>query len=423
MTRVFSEPKVGEEYLRFLLGIIHSFLPSQLKADDESVDQCVSFVCDITFHFLMNLSDCLSVPSYEGLLLSIFQLSLQPSFLSGEVLEKVHSTWKHGFTIVLGRTGSGFTGESFIGKATSCLEEFVHNKAETVLRLEQLANVAFQVLEIILKVHGESEKMAESFVKRLSCKFSDSQMTFWKGALIADREVRFDVQDLSGSVPASPDVVPKCATPVAFTSMFLVKILSLHENPVCEKIISLECHGNDETQVPDSLLEGKTCGSDVKVQTVERLLSMDAGIYVDIALGLAFCRAVLRSQSVVKQSSELVVLESVFEKNLTGLTCGLPFDVLGIVVVDAFDRSLENGGIWSCGLLVVLQRMLALQFGGNHVDSVGGLDRFLPVKASTVDTLRVAMPFFEVDHVLQLADFSLAQMISFPSDDVAEFLG
>lgn len=359
------------------------------------------------------------------LLLSIFQLNLQPPVLSDAVAEKLHATWQQGVCKVVAQTGFELAEGGFLDQILGCLRDAIYGEAKTVTRLKHLVSVALQIRRVILEV-CDNPSVEDLLMERLCCAFHSKGVTCWKNALIVGRDMLFCASDLTETVPTSFDTVPKCIAPVAFTSLLMMEVSKLSEKPEMpvskskgETDGGAEELASEDTNKVDS--NELALHSDAKDEP--EFILRDCNIFVDMAEGLAFCRAVTRNRLLAHATSELYLVTSLLEENYTKLTSCLPQGALEKIISASLDRSMKEGDLSCLGLQNLMQRLRELRSEWDYLGAVGGLDQFNTLTPSLVATLQVVMPFFEAESVFQLAEFQFAQMMSCLDDDISESLG
>lgn len=370
----------------------------------------------------------MSFPNSLKLLLSLFRISLRSPFLSDAVTEKLHATWQQGIRTVLAQTGFELGESGFLYEIMGCLRDAVYGEADTVAVLKHLVSVALRIRSVVLEV-CDDPGLEDCLVERLCCTFHSSSVTCWKNVLIVGRDLLFCSSDLVESVPVSSDTVPKCIAPVAFTSLLMMEIIAklLGKPEMPEHSPKSKGEADDAAEERASQDSDKvdsnelSVGSDAKDEP--EFLVRDCNLLVDMAEGLAFCRAVTRNRFLSRASSELCLVMALLEENYVKWTSLLSQAALRKIMAASIDRSMKEGDLSCLGLQILLQRLRELRSEWDYFGAVGGLEQFTPLTASLVTTLQVMMPFFEVESIFQLAEFQFAQMMSCLGDDISEFVG
>jgi hypothetical protein len=412
---VFSELLNGCEYMNSVFCEIQACLPSEeqlQQLDDEAIENCIVFVCDIAIHFFKGFSQSI-LPQAKSLLLELFRVDIVlPSAHRHQCGCKVRDAWVQGLESLLasGLNGTHLHDTRFYHEIVErimcevCCSSITFDKIE---HLSEAADVLWRTLLKYCEADGAKRQLNEREMEALKhslCQpFDANKITSWQLSASFQRKVAFD----SASECRLPDCQSSLLTSlgaVTFGARFLVRSsAAVNDNCETADVVEASCDGISVSLPGDEVEQSQEIDSDLSV-------------LINIAAAVGICRVISNDMAL---SAGLAVDElKSLEQDLTVLVQRQSEYACRQLARLAFERSMSSGGVWSLSLDVVLGLLET-----NTVETVLPADAevFVPLTASVVSTLNVILSRMPRDFVVHFANVLVAMLMSCSTECIASY--
>uniref|UniRef100_A0A8C5MB69 E3 ubiquitin-protein ligase listerin n=1 Tax=Leptobrachium leishanense TaxID=445787 RepID=A0A8C5MB69_9ANUR len=323
---VKNESLISEKYVERIIDQLHSALS---KARDLSeagdVEQSVSFICDVASNFFSSVKGCLQMPSAEDLLLTIFQLCAQApdsTHLSESLLRKLEHTWHCGVKSLVCHFDSIPRGSAFLNRSAQWVKNQILTNQLSVQSLQSLVSV---VDNLHCRILGFGPLAAHLLAEHLTLMMPDAEQ--WQK-------------------------MRQCLTNQWLSKPLLDGRLSVNS----------ETSGLDLKAFPKSWLPNHLCTASLLCKTAFHVLENNAFyedrviaaktnlIVAEMLYSLQWCQELERPPAILTEYREMLRTLDITYERMKDLSDRLP-----AVLELLYERSKENGGIWSLSAKKLIQ--------------------------------------------------------------------
>ncbi|KAM8975793.1 E3 ubiquitin-protein ligase listerin isoform 1-T1 [Pelodytes ibericus] len=347
-----NESLIGETYVEKIIDQLHSALT---KARDFSeagtVEQCVSFICDVASNFFTSVKGCLQMPSAEDLLLTIFQLCAQApctTNLSESLVLKLKNTCLIGLNSLVCHFDSRPQGSMFLNRSAQWVKNQVQMSQLNVQSLQALIN-AVNILHG--KILDSGPFGVNMLAEHVTLMMPDAEE--WnKMRYRLPRQCLPSKELLEGRQSISKTCLP---------------------NHLCSA--SLLCKMAFRMLDNDALFKDEEIASKINLIVAEMLYS------------LLWFESIERPPVTLTECCTMLNNMDITYGKITELSHRLPK-----LLEFLYERSKESGGTWSSAV----KKLICLRNTGHEElrQLIKSIEGFFPVTDGNMDTIRSLSPFF-----------------------------
>jgi len=378
---------------------MEKFLPtadSLLALDRKSVEDCLKFVCDFTWHYFSAVGSSLRLHSANSLMMELFRLDVLHGF-DVSVAGRLKAAWQQGLAVAY-RAGDPELGQQFDRMLAVVVASV--GECSQVYRLSEIVSGLWHTA-----VAASSQPVDLS---RLNQALSSSSSTLQQSpsllALVLDHSLF--VRALDGLQTSTTTESLHDARAVALASLTTRFLLNLWKTaqPLSRdsETAAADDDDDDDLTVPKS-----DASRDVDSLNLEML--------IDIAL------AIVCIQATQAYTSHQQPMQQELQQDFRQLIGRLSNVEAECLLRHAMERSMARGEVWSLVLDVILHQ---LELSNKElVERSLPMDpeQFVPLTLSTVSTLCVVLPRMSRDTRQNTAEITVALLLTCDIDGIAAF--
>ncbi|XP_030060139.1 E3 ubiquitin-protein ligase listerin [Microcaecilia unicolor] len=361
---VENESLIGDVYVEKIINRLHIAL-SKAKdlSETGSIEQSVSFICNVASNFFNSVKRCLLMPSAEDLLLTVFQLCAQSqdkTRLSDIVLHKLNHTWQTGLN--------------------SLLHQFINVHEESTFLPCSALWVKNQLLSSSLDV--KNLQVLISAVSDLLCKILEAGQPSYHLLLVYMDYINPDKQEWQNMRQALP--------------------IQWLNKPLLEGRLSLnsEVSGTDLKLYSSARLTNHFCASSLLskmallVMETQELLTITEdeqrkinSIFAELLYSMQWCEELEDSAAISRKCCELFLTMGITRERLW--KCG---EKVATFLDELYYRSRESGMLWSLAAAKMSQTRNSESFALKRLFQ--NTEGFFPLTDGSLHTIQSLIPFF-----------------------------
>uniref|UniRef100_A0A8C5PC41 E3 ubiquitin-protein ligase listerin n=1 Tax=Leptobrachium leishanense TaxID=445787 RepID=A0A8C5PC41_9ANUR len=389
---VKNESLISEKYVERIIDQLHSALS---KARDLSeagdVEQSVSFICDVASNFFSSVKGCLQMPSAEDLLLTIFQLCAQApdsTHLSESLLRKLEHTWHCGVKSLVCHFDSIPRGSAFLNRSAQWVKNQILTNQLSVQSLQSLVSV---VDNLHCRILGFGPLAAHLLAEHLTLMMPDAEQ--WQK-------------------------MRQCLTNQWLSKPLLDGRLSVNS----------ETSGLDLKAFPKSWLPNHLCTASLLCKTAFHVLENNAFyedrviaaktnlIVAEMLYSLQWCQELERPPAILTEYREMLRTLDITYERMKDLSDRLP-----AVLELLYERSKENGGIWSLSAKKLIQLRSPGREELNRL--INSTEGYFPMTLGNLHTIQSLCMFFCDEDKEELVMQCTARLMTCPLSAVSSIDG
>ena len=384
--------------------MMEKFLPtadSLLDLDRKSVEDCLIFVCDFTWHYFTAVGSSLRLRSANSLMMELFRLDVVYEF-HVNVAERLRTAWQRGLAVAYS-AGDPELGQ-YVDRMLAIVVASV-GECSQVYRLSEIVSGLWHTAAV-----ASSQPLNLSVMKQaLSSSSSVLLQSPSLLALVLNHSLFIHSLDaLQPSTTAEGLHDARAVALAALTARFLL---------TSWKPVQLSsCH----TETPAAAADNNDDGDDLtvaKISTSEDVNSLNVEMLVDIALAIVCIQA---AQAYV---SQLLLPHKELQQDFSQLIGRLSNMEAEYLIGHAMEQSMANGGVWSLVLDVILRRLELCNKELVDRNLPTDPDEFVPLTLSNVSTLCVILSRMSRDTQRHVAEIMVALLLTCDVDKIAAFDG
>nr|XP_033798276.1 E3 ubiquitin-protein ligase listerin isoform X2 [Geotrypetes seraphini] len=360
---VENKSLIGEVYVEKIINRLHTALSKAKDLSEAgSIEQSVSFICDVAANFFSSVKGCLLMSSAEDLLLTIFQLCAQSqdkTRLSDVLLHKLNHTWLTGLN--------------------SLLHQFINIHQECTFLPCSALWIKNQLLSSSLNV--KNLQVLISAVSDLFCKILEASQPSYHLFLVYMDYINPDKKEWQNMRQALP-----------------VQWLN---KPLLEGRLSLnsEVSGNDLKLYSTARLTNHFCASSLLskmaflIMEKQELLAITETeqskincIFAELLYSMQWCEE-LEDSAIGRKCCELLITMGITRERLWKYGEKVP-----AFLDELYYRSQENGMLWALAAAKLSQTRNSESFELKHLFQT--TEGFFPLTDGSLHTIQSLFPFF-----------------------------
>ena len=394
-----AEPIIAPCYLDEVLTVMEKFLPtadSLLELDRKSVEDCLIFVCDFTWHYFTAVGSNLRLRSASSLMMELFRLDALYEF-DVSVAGRLKAAWQQGLAVAY-RAGDPESGK-YVDEMLATVVASV-GECGQVYRLSEIVSGLWHTAVV-----ASSQPLDLSVIKQaLSLSSSALMRSASMLALVLDHSLFLhSVDGFQPSTAAASLLDARGVALAALTARFL--LASWKNVPLSA------CHtedADDEDDDDDNL-------SVAKSDTGEETNSLNLEMLGDIAV------AIVCIQATQAYTGRPPLLHQELQQDFRQLIGRLSNVEAESLVSRTMEQSLASGEVWSLALDVILRQLELCNEDVVNRSLPTDADQFVPLTLSAVSTLCVILPRMSRDTQQYVTEITVALLLTCDVDRIAAF--
>jgi len=395
--------------------VIEKTLPtadSLQELDKDSVVGCLTFVCQFTWHYFAALGSSLRLRSANSLIMELYRLDVSYDFDAG----LLRGAWQQGLTVACSARDTELC--QYVDEMMAVAVGSVGNASDLnqVYRLSEIVSCLWNTAVV-----GPSRPPDLSVMKQaLSSSRSVLLKSPWLLAPVLDRSLFVRALDGFEPVAATESVHDTGVTAsAALAARFLLTswktgwpLRTEMKSSTITVTTAADAAAIDENQDIDDADDN----SDVdETATNEEINTLYLEMLMDISVAVVCVQA---SQSYVSQQP---LPQQELQQDFCNLIGRLSSKEAEHLIGGVMDRSITDGEVWSLVLDVVLRQLELCNKEVTERCLSTDPEQFVPLTLSTASTLCVILPRMSRDACRQLAEITVALLLTCDADRIAAF--
>ena len=382
------------------------------ELENQSVIDCLTFVCQFTWHYFTSLGSSLRLRSANSLMMQLFQLDVCHEF-DVATAGQLRSAWEQGLMVACIMDDT---------EARQYIQQMMMMVVASVSDDGEVGQV-YRLSEIISRLwHITCFRPVDLDVVKQALSSSTSVLlkSPWLLASVLDHSLFLRSLDGFELAAAADTTVSAVA---AFTARFLLtswKTIqpSCTEHTAGTDTAAAAADDGDDDYNGDKEEEEEevvAAASNDKTNTWDELNSLCIEMLMDIAVTVVYIRA---SQAYIGQE---LCAQQELQQDFCNLIGRLSSAEAECLIGRVMERSLTNGEVWSLVLDVVLHELELSSEAGNQRWLTTDAEQFMPLTLSSASTLCVILPRTSRDARQDVAEITVAMLLTCDDDRIAAF--
>jgi len=386
---------------------MEKFLPtadSLLELDRKSVEDCLMFVCDFTWHYFTAVGSSLRLRSANSLMMELFRLDVVYEF-DVNVAERLRTAWQRGLAVAY-NAGDPELGQ-YVDRLLAIVVASV-GECSQVYRLSEIVSGLWHTAAVSSSQPFNLGIMKQALSSSSSALLQSPSLL----ALVLDHSLFVhSVDGLQPSTTAEGLHDARAVALAALTARFLLTSWKTEQLSSCHtETAAAAADNNDDGDDDDDLTVAKS-------STNEVVNSLNVEMLVDIAL------AVVCIQATQAYVSQLLLPHKELQQDFSQLIGRLNNMEAEYLIGHAMQQSMASGGVWSLVLDVILRQLELCNKELVQQNLPTDPDEFVPLTLSNVSTLCVVLPRMSRDTQRHVAEIMVALLLTCDVDKIAAFDG